>query len=301
MTQGKGYAVDAAEGRASRKHRGLGLGISAAAGAVGLAGVAAGLTLAQAGQALASDAGAQLGPRTEAVAASAMQVLGDLVEEPAVVGTFSFSQNVVTPTATIAKTLGKGVDTVLCSGGATETTSDEMPASDAGVWEITVSGDGVDDAFTATVDELARDGAQTRILGCTCAGNPADGRATANAQCTGVAVSSLLDLAGLREGANTITFVSSDGYEVALPLDYVLQRASMIVYQVNGEPLAKSMGGTTQLWLGSTSARYFARDIVSIVVSCEDDSDVPPAPGTAAAGDTYENRPNVGVLSGASA
>ena len=137
-------------------------------------------------------------------------------------------------------------------------------------------------------------------MGCSCAGNPADGRATANAAVTGVSVYQLLEAAGgVSDEANAITFVSSDGYEVTLPLSYVLQRASMIVYQLNGEPLSASVGGTNQLWLGSTSARYFASDVVEVRVTCEDE--VPAIPGSPASGDHASNVPNVGVTAGVSA
>ena len=103
----------------------------------------------------------------------------------------------------------------------------------------------------------------------------------------------------MSDEANAITFVSSDGYEVTLPLSYVLQRASMIVYQLNGEPLSTSVGGTNQLWLGSTSARYFASDVVEVRVTCEDE--VPAIPGSPASDDRASNVPNVGVTAGVSA
>ena len=73
----------------------------------------------------------------------------------------------------------------------------------------------------------------------------------------------------------------------------------MIVYQLNGEPLSASVGGTNQLWLGSTSARYFASDVVEVRVTCEDEA--PAIPGSPASGDHASNVPNVGVTAGASA
>ncbi len=297
MTQVKEGIVRESALQAARKMSTLGV-----IGGAGLVGAVAGLALAQPAQALAAGADTLADQPATVVVSSheATSLTGELVESPQVIGSFSFSQGVVTPTSDIATSLGKGVDTVLCSGGEASATSAESPAADAADWQITVDGDGVDSAFTATVGELAKDGTQTQVLGCTCAGNPADGRATANAQCTGISIASILDLAGLQEEANAITFVSSDGYEVSLPLSYVRQRASMIVYQVNGEPLENSMGGTNQLWLGSTSARYFTRDVVEIRVSCEDEANIPPIPGTPEAGDSRTNLPNVGVLNGQS-
>ena len=65
---------------------------------------------------------------------------------------------------------------------------------------------------------------------------------------------------------------------------------------VNGSPIAQSAGGTNQLWLGSTSARYFARDITGITL--EKRQTPPPAPGSDEADDEYANLPNVGVYFG---
>ena len=214
-------------------------------------------------------------------------------------GTFSFTQGQVTPTAQIARTLG-GADKVLCGASTEALPSNQQVVSDAADWQITVDGDGVQSSLTATIGDLAQTGTQSTVMGCSCAGNPADGRATANAAVTGVSVSQLLETAGgVTNEANAITFVSSDGYEVTLPLTYVLQRASMIVYQLNGEPLSASVGGTNQLWLGSTSARYFASDVVEVRVTCEDE--VPAIPGSPASGDHASNVPNVGVTAGVSA
>lgn len=208
------------------------------------------------------------------------------------VGSFCYSQDVVTDSAALARAFS-GVDRVLCGAGE-GAGQGEAPSPDVSSWTISVGGDGVENAYAASIGELAQTGSYQTVLGCTCLGNPADGRATANADVCGVTLDSILERAGLAEGANTITFVSSDGYEVSLPLGYVQQRMSLIVYRVNGAPVSETMGGTNQLWLGSTAARYFSRDVVEIVVSCEDE--VPAAPGTPEAGDEYANRPNVGVL-----
>lgn len=237
-------------------------------------------------------------PDDAAVAAVAEGASTQVVSVPDVKGTFTFSQQVVTPTAQIARALG-GVDKVLCGAAGGVVHSSEEVVADALDWTIRVGGDGVRTELCATLGELAESGTQHTVMGCTCLGNPADGLATVNAGCTGITLASVFDLAGLAEGANTVTFVGADGYRVSLPLDYVRQRTSMIVYQVNGEPLDQSVGGVNQLWLGATAARYFASDVVEILVTCEEQP--PAAPGTPEAGDVYANRPNVGIVAGTSA
>ncbi len=118
-------------------------------------------------------------------------------------------------------------------------------------WAISVEGD-VNAPYTMAVVEMAEDpDIQGVLMGCSCVGNPADGRASVNAQVTGVSVQLLLSKAGgIADGANTVVFTSADGYEVALPLAYVTQRYRPIVFDVNGTALDESMGGTDQLWPG---------------------------------------------------
>lgn len=208
-----------------------------------------------------------------------------------VFGSFSYTQQAVTSNKTIAKTLGTAAQ-YLCGSNLIFAESESLDA-----WELHVGGD-VANEFSATLDELAQEEVSSVVMGCSCSGNPADGTATANALVTGVAITSIMDAAELEAGVNTIVFTSADGYEMALPLTYVAQRYSLIVFDVNGAPLADSVGGTNQLWLGSTSARYFARDVTSI--SYETREVAPPAPGSAAAQDNYANVPNVAVSSASS-
>ena len=81
---------------------------------------------------------------------------------------------------------------------------------------------------------------------------------------------------------------------MAVPLFYVQQRYSVLAFNLNGEPLANSMGGANQLWLGSTAASYFAQDVVEITF--ESRQTPPPTPGTAEAGDAYATVPNVSIV-----
>lgn len=235
----------------------------------------------------AADAAVPETAATEQVSAAVQDTQVKLAE---VVGTFGFDQTTMTPNAQI-KHAFQGADEYLCGTQA----GTAMASQPLDQWTLTVGGD-VDNAFTATLDELADDGALTVQMGCACAGNGADMRTAANAEVTGVRFIDIMNQAGVAADANTVTFTTTDGYQVSLPLSYVKQRYTLVVFAVNGEPLENSMGGTCQLWLGSTSAKYFARDIVAIDFSHEQTP--PPAPGTA---DAYANTPNVGVTGGVAA
>ena len=217
-------------------------------------------------------------------------VAAERVSESVVEGAFAFTQTEVSATDAIARAMRASA--YLCGSGALE----GEYAGDASAWPIAVGGE-VANSFVATVADLQADPeAQKSIMGCSCAGNPADGTASVNAEVTGVAVARLLEIAEVSADANTVVFRSADGYEVALPLRYVTQHYCPVVFDVNDSPIAQSVGGANQLWLGSTSARYFAKNIVSITAECRQTP--PPAPGSEEAGDTYANLPNVGVFFG---
>lgn len=213
---------------------------------------------------------------------------GGQVKVAEVTGQFAYDQTTVTGNDQI-KSAFLGADAVLCGGQVAP--GESVPADQ---WLLTVTGD-VQNEFTAPLAELAQKNAISVVMGCACAANGADQRQAANANVTGITLMSLMGRAGVSPDANTVTFTTADGYSVSLPLTYVKQRYSLIVYDINGEPLESSMGGTNQLWLGGTSAKYFARDITAISFTHEEK--VPAAPGTPEAGDVYANAPGIGVLS----
>lgn len=207
------------------------------------------------------------------------------VNVPNITGSFSYNQKVVASNSTLAKTLYKASD-YLCGQGVLERTTTKGDYT-----TIEVRGD-VGHAFTANINEQAKKDPLTKIMGCTCAGNPEDGSASANAQVKGFRLAGLIHEAEPARDANTITFISHDGFTVSLPLAYVTQRYSIIVTEINGEALDDTAGCANQLWLGSTSARYFAQDIVAIEITSEQTP--PPAPGAS----NQTNQPNVGITTG---
>lgn len=201
----------------------------------------------------------------------------------AVEGTFSYTQNVITPNSFIKSVFQKATS-ALCS--ATEGLETTNPLG----WKLSVTGD-VQSAFTATVDELASVNSVKQVMTCTCGGNPADGAAIITADVKGIPVSYLLDRAEAQAGANTLTFILSDGTELSMPLSYVVGRHGVLSYEINDEDLSASVGGNNQLWMTRTPANYFVRDVVEIRVTKE--ANPPANPGE---GMDYPNSPNVGIM-----
>lgn len=207
-----------------------------------------------------------------------------------VTGSFAWNQDVSADNATLSRIFYQA-SKVLCdseqgislaAGSAFESTESQELA----IAEIALTGD-IANPSTISVAEYEEKAPAQTILGCTCAGNPADGLASANAS---FELNALIDNAQPVEGANAITFICSDGYEVTLPLSYVTQRYSIIVTSVNGDDASDAVGCSNQLWLGATAARSFARNIVEIRITAE--KDTPAMPSFAG----NANQPNVGVV-----
>lgn len=215
----------------------------------------------------------------------------DIVKLDVVPGEFSYTQTEASANSVISAIAN--ASQYLCGANGHMVKDDStLPEN----WEVNVQGL-VKNPKAFTFQEMKdSDTVQKLLMGCTCMGNPTDGRASANAEVTGIPVNAILQETGIAEGANTIVFTSADGYEVALPLQYVLQRYCPIVFDINGAPIAEVVGGTNQLWLGATSANYFARDIVSITL--EERQTPPPNPSSDEARQAYQNLPNIGVLLG---
>lgn len=207
------------------------------------------------------------------------------VTEAEVAGEFTFDQTTITPNEVIKAFFQKATQAIC---GASTSIAADNPLG----WQLSVSGD-VQNAFTATVGDLANEESVNKVMTCTCGGNPAGGRAIITADVKGIPIDALLSRAGAEPGANALTFVSADGTEMTLPLAYVIGRHAVLSYEINDEDLSASVGGNNQLWMMKTPANYFVRDVVEVVVSTEEVA--PEAPGV---NDEHPNSPNAGVLAG---
>lgn len=242
--------------------------------------------------ATAMPAGAQevLDPAQDAQAQEAGAEVG-IVKIDKVQGSFDFTQTAVASNDYLAKAIG-AASKYLCGSQLIESNQAVAPED----WVFAVTGS-VKNPGEISLTEFRESGfAHALVMGCTCVANPIDGAASANAEVTGVPIADLMRMVEPTTDVNTVVFRSADGYEVALPLPYIQQHYSSIVYAVNDAPLAESVGGTNQLWLGSTPASYFARDIVAI--SFEVRQTPPPSPTSDEARAELQNLPNIGVLYG---
>ena len=175
-------------------------------------------------------------------------------------GAFEFNQKGTTPNDELFNVFGTAILS-MCSKPAQELV-------DAGEGQanffVNVSGD-IQKTFSVDVSEL--DDEQGVLMGCSCmTGSP-----FGQAYVVGVPLASVVEMADLEEGVNTVTAYGADGFGQPLPLRYALEKNAMLVYQVNGQELRTAdEGSSLQLWMPETVARYFTRNITDIELTRED-------------------------------
>ena len=163
----------------------------------------------------------------------------DFVHVADVQGTFTFNQEGVTPNDELFNVFGAAL-TSMCSKPSVEMLD------------------------TVNVSEM-KEAEQQALMGCSCA----TGKPFGQAAVVGVPLESVVSMANLEEGVNTVTAYGADGFGQALPLQYALDKKALLVYEVNGEALKSTDGSAVQLWLPETVARYFTRNIVNIELTRE--------------------------------
>lgn len=176
-----------------------------------------------------------------------------------VTGEFHFHQDELTPSDEVFSLFGTAA-TAACAkpGFAFDGITEET-------YYVNVKG-AVKKAFTLNLEQIKAREAEEKIMKCSCT----SGMALATAQVTGTKVSDILQMVGIEEGANTVTFRSADGYGKALPLQYVMDKEALLVYKIGDTDLTAENGGQLQVWMPDTVAKYFTRQVTEIEVTKED-------------------------------
>lgn len=192
-------------------------------------------------------------------------------------GEFSFRQDVLTPADEVFNLFGTAA-TAMCAKPGFAYGGVEREN-----YYVNLRGS-IKKSQSLSLAQLQKKGSATRTMACSCG----TGSAVANAQVTGVRVADILELAGVEEGANTITFRGDEGYGLPLPLDYVLEKDALLVWQIGGQDLPDSQGAPLQVWMPDTVAKYFTRRVMEIELTAEEE-----VPAVDAAADAYRAKVNI--------
>ena len=103
-----------------------------------------------------------------------------------------------------------------------------------------------------------------------CIGNPVGGTLIGNATWVGISLSGLLEEAGIQPEANYILFRSADEYETSVTVDLAMDERSLVVYEMNGEPLPIKHGFPARILLPGVYGQKQPKWVTSIRASERD-------------------------------
>jgi DMSO/TMAO reductase YedYZ molybdopterin-dependent catalytic subunit len=120
------------------------------------------------------------------------------------------------------------------------------PGVDRSVWRLEVDGQ-VDRPHTYTFGEIAGLPSVVQETTLMCISNGVGDALMSNARWTGVPLRILLEAAGPRAGAVETLLRGADGYTDTIPLEKALDPATLVVFEMNGEPLPRTHGFPVRL------------------------------------------------------
>jgi hypothetical protein len=103
-----------------------------------------------------------------------------------------------------------------------------------------------------------------------CIGNPVGGTLIGNTTWTGISLRSLLEEAGIQHEAKYILFLSADDYETSITTELAMDERSLIVFEMNGEPLEIKHGFPARLLLPGVYGQKQPKWVTSIRASERD-------------------------------
>ncbi len=122
-----------------------------------------------------------------------------------------------------------------------------VPAVEPGGWSLEVTGM-VDEPFSLTYDELLDMSTYEADVTLSCVSNEVGGGLVGNARWQGVPLRSLLERAGVRDGATQVVGRSVDGFTAGFPTAVGLATEdAMVAVGMNGEPLPARHGFPARL------------------------------------------------------
>ena len=115
-------------------------------------------------------------------------------------------------------------------------------------WNVRIFGM-VDREVTLTYDDLVAMPTMERYVTIACVSNEVGGRLVGNAKWTGVSLNSVLDMAGVQQGATQVVGRSYDGWTSGFPTQHLsgAGQDAMIVLKMNGETLPAPHGFPARL------------------------------------------------------
>ncbi|MGB8958531.1 MAG: molybdopterin-dependent oxidoreductase [Candidatus Aminicenantales bacterium] len=122
------------------------------------------------------------------------------------------------------------------------------PVVDGKKWRLKVEGL-VEHPLDLTLDEILAKPRQTQALTLSCISNPVGGDLISTSFWTGTPFKGILDEAGLKKDVREIAIESADGFYESVPLSEAMDARTLLVYEMNGEPLTADHGYPLRIFI----------------------------------------------------
>jgi DMSO/TMAO reductase YedYZ molybdopterin-dependent catalytic subunit len=143
------------------------------------------------------------------------------------------------------------------------------PVVERGLWQLQIGGQ-VDRPHAYTFAEISSLPAIVQETTLMCISNGVGDALMSNARWTGVPLRSLLDAAGPRAGTVEVLLRGADGYTDTIPLEKALDPSTIVVYEMNGEPLPRIHGYPARLIVPGMYGEKNVKWVTSIEPVAED-------------------------------
>jgi len=122
------------------------------------------------------------------------------------------------------------------------------PSVDAGEWRLDIGGL-VDNPMSLTLDQIRQRPAVSQYITLECISNPVGGDLISGNLWTGTRLRDLLDEVGLQSEAQALYIESVDGYYETVVIEDMMDSRTLLVYDMNGQPLPKEHGFPLRIYI----------------------------------------------------
>jgi DMSO/TMAO reductase YedYZ molybdopterin-dependent catalytic subunit len=122
------------------------------------------------------------------------------------------------------------------------------PRVNADSWSLHLEGL-VDNPMVLTLDDIRSRPSYSQVITLSCISNPIGGDLISTAVWTGIRLKDLLAEAGLQNGAKEVAIQAVDGFYESLPMEEAMDERTLLVYEMNEEPLPVSHGFPLRIYI----------------------------------------------------
>jgi DMSO/TMAO reductase YedYZ molybdopterin-dependent catalytic subunit len=115
-------------------------------------------------------------------------------------------------------------------------------------WRLEIGGL-VDNPTTLTLEDIHARPSVSQYITLSCISNPVGGDLISTALWTGIRLKDLLDEVGLQAGAQALYVEAQDGYFETVVMDDVMDERTLLVYEMNGQPLPAEHGFPLRIYI----------------------------------------------------